>query len=361
MRITKATKRYENWLRTHTPLVEEDVALKHQHMAQDLFSFLRATFYRWMQLWPDVCVSLAEAPSVLAVGDLHVENFGTWRDLEGRLIWGINDFDEAFPMPYTVDLVRLATSAHLAIAADHLRIEPEDACDATLEGYVAGLKQGGAPFVLAEDHVWLRELALGRLRDPVQFWREKLEKLPSIVHPIPVSAREALEHLLPDRGLAYRVVHRVAGVGSLGRQRYVALADWYGGRVAREAKALVPSAALWARDSGGPSEILYQTIISRAARCRDPFVQVRGHWIVRRLAPDCSRIPLTDLPREKDETRLLQAMGRETANVHLGSENVREVLRHLNKLPRRWLHAGSKAMVRVMTADWEDWKRTFQL
>ena len=31
----------------------------------------------------------------LSVGDLHVENFGTWRDSEGRLIWGINDFDEA--------------------------------------------------------------------------------------------------------------------------------------------------------------------------------------------------------------------------------------------------------------------------
>jgi len=32
---------------------------------------------------------------VLAVGDLHVENFGTWRDAEGRLIWGVNDFDES--------------------------------------------------------------------------------------------------------------------------------------------------------------------------------------------------------------------------------------------------------------------------
>jgi uncharacterized protein (DUF2252 family) len=25
-----------------------------------------------------------------------VENFGAWRDVEGRLIWGINDFDEAW-------------------------------------------------------------------------------------------------------------------------------------------------------------------------------------------------------------------------------------------------------------------------
>jgi len=44
---------------------------------------------------------------VLAVGDLDLENFGTWCDSLGRLAWGINDFDEAFPLPYTHDLVRL--------------------------------------------------------------------------------------------------------------------------------------------------------------------------------------------------------------------------------------------------------------
>src|SRR5262249_20118319 len=46
---------------------------------------------------------------------LHVENYGSSRDAEGRLVWGINDFDEAGPPPYTNDLVRLATSAWLAI------------------------------------------------------------------------------------------------------------------------------------------------------------------------------------------------------------------------------------------------------
>ena len=65
---------------------------------------------------------LARAPRALAVGDLHVENFGTWRDVEGRLIWGINDFDEAWRLPYTNDLVRLATSALLA----EMGCDPED-------------------------------------------------------------------------------------------------------------------------------------------------------------------------------------------------------------------------------------------
>src|SRR6476620_11725901 len=111
MNIVQATHQYERWLAQHTTLVRPDLVLKHASMKRDAFSFLRATFYRWTQVWEDVCADLCGAPEVLAIGDLHVENFGTWRDDEGRLVWGLNDFDEAFPLPYTNDLVRLAVSA----------------------------------------------------------------------------------------------------------------------------------------------------------------------------------------------------------------------------------------------------------
>ena len=356
MKILKATKKYEAWLGRHTPLVKADIALKHQHMKDDLFAFLRATFYRWMQLWPEVCPELDKAPQVLAVGDLHVENFGTWRDIEGRLIWGINDLDEAHWLTYPIDLVRLATSAHLAIAAAHLAVAPEDACEAILKGYAKGIEEGGRPFVLAEEHQWLRDLAQGELRDPVHFW-QKMDACSIIKGEIPPSAREALEHLMPEPGLAYRVAHRIAGLGSLGRERYVALADWRGGRIAREAKALVPSACVWAADEKGPAEILYQAVLTRAVRCVDPFVQLRGHWIVRRLAPDCSRIELASLPKERDETRLLEAMGRETANIHLGTTKaVADVRRDLKKRAPGWLHASARIMTKATADDWQAWK-----
>jgi uncharacterized protein (DUF2252 family) len=94
MDIIKATKAHEAWLGERISLIEADLRLKHQRMAQSPFPFLRATFYRWVQLWPRVCPELATAPAVLGIGDLHVENFGTWRDGEGRLIWGVNDFEE---------------------------------------------------------------------------------------------------------------------------------------------------------------------------------------------------------------------------------------------------------------------------
>src|SRR5215469_150508 len=178
MNIHKATGKYETWLGAHTTLVPADLKLKHARMAEGLFEFLRATFYRWMQRWSEVPADLARAPVVLGVGDLHVENFGTWRDHEGRLIWGINDFDEAYPLPYTNDLVRLAASAHLASDAGHLSLKKQDICDAILEGYKEAMQEGGNPFVLEEQNDWLRHIALNDLRDPVHFWK-KMETLPN--------------------------------------------------------------------------------------------------------------------------------------------------------------------------------------
>jgi uncharacterized protein (DUF2252 family) len=356
--IVKATRRFEEWLGRHTRLLKPDLRLKHQRMAEAAFPFLRATFYRWMQVWPEVCPDLDKAPHVLAVGDLHVENFGTWRDIEGRLIWGVNDFDEAAVLPYTLDLVRVAASVVLAGEAGHLVIKAKEACAAILEGYRKSLAADGRPFVLEEEHTWLRQIATGELRDPVHFW-QKMNSLPKINAGISASAREALEHLLPERGLSYRTIRRVAGLGSLGHVRVVALADCHGGRIAREAKALVPSAVDWAKGVKGAEEILYQTVISRAVRCPDPFVQVRGHWIVRRLSPHCSRIELNELPTHRDELRLLFAMGWETANVHLGSRNLQKpIRRHLSRLKPNWLSSAAKEMAGAVSRDWREWKES---
>jgi hypothetical protein len=304
-----------------------------------------------------VCPDLAKGPQVLAVGDLHVENFGTWRDLEGRLIWGVNDFDEAHPLSYANDLVRLAASAHLASEAGHLPLKQKSICDTILEGYREALRLGGLPFVLGEKNDWLRQIAESVLRDPIHFWA-KMDALPTVTGIVPISAVDAIEHLLPSRDLPYRLASRVAGLGSLGHARYVAIADWHGGRIAREAKALVSSACYWAKDQEGPADILYQTIISRAVRCPDPFVQLRGRWIVRRLSPHCSRIEIATLKAQGEELRLLRAMGWETANIHLGTPAARKsILRHMQKQRGKWLHRATEDMLKAVREDWKIWKK----
>src|SRR5271166_1062246 len=263
MNVVKATRQFEDWLARRTTLVKKDLRLKHANMKAAVFPFLRGTYYRWAQIWPEICPDLAKGPRVLAVGDLHIENFGTWRDIEGRLIWGVNDFDEAYPIAYANDLVRLAVSAHLASEIGRLPLNKKDICDAILNGYRDAMRQNGLPFVLGENNVWLRHIAESELREPVVFWK-KIDALPTVKQNVPISAVDAIEHLMPARDLSYRLAHRVAGMGSLGRARYVAIADWCGARIAREAKAMVASACLWMEDPEGPAEILYQTIISRA-------------------------------------------------------------------------------------------------
>ncbi|MGA2003382.1 MAG: DUF2252 family protein [Terriglobales bacterium] len=359
MNIIKATKKYEEWLAQHLQIVDSDLRLKHERMAESEFSFFRATFYRWLQVWDEVCADLWRVPNLLSVGDLHVENFGTWRDTDGRLIWGINDFDEACVYPYTMDLVRLATSALLAVREERLTMKPKDSAESILSGYQRGMEQGGRPFVLEEEHVWLRAIAESKLRDPVVFW-QKMDRLPAVRGVAPESAREAVEYLLPERGIQYRLVRRVAGLGSLGRVRLVALADWKGGRVAREAKALAPSASHWV-DPKAPREILYGAILRRSVRCPDPYVQLRGHWIVRRLSPHCSRIELETLGTARGECRLLEAMGRETANVHAGTEEKRRaILKDLHARKGNWLAKAASAMAEMTGKDWHTWRERQQ-
>lgn len=359
MNVLKATADFERWLHKQIPLVRQDLALKHALMAEAPFPFMRATFYRWLQRWHEVCPDLVKAPSVLAIGDLHIENFGTWRDQEGRLIWGVNDLDEVWPAAYTLDLVRLTTSAYLAIWAEHLSATRREAAEAIEEGYRDALRAGGKPFVLAEHNQWLRLMALGKLRDPVRFWA-KMQRNPPYTAKAPAEVRRLLEESFPHPPRDYQLKKRIAGLGSLGHPRILALSAWRGAFIAREAKAIRTSA--WAWYKGVSSDELYgPKLVERAARVQDPCVRFHGHWLVRRLAPDCSRIELASLPRERDEERLLYCMGYETGNMHLGSpQAIAKVQQDLARRKGRWLHKATKGMFKTTIADWEKWRDSWK-
>jgi hypothetical protein len=317
------------------------------------FMFLRGSFYRWAQLWPTVCRELHRAPHVLAVGDLHVGSFGTWRDAEGRLCWGVDDFDESYPLPYTNDLVRLAASAKLLIDTKHLTVKLRDACVAILDGYRRTLRDGGCPMVLAEHETSLERLGVATIRSPEQFW-PTLQALPSPRRPITPVVRRMLERTLPGTHLDYKVVSREAGLGSLGQQRFVATAYWNGGLVAREAKAMVPSAHAWLEGRVSHRQSCYQRTMAGAVRSRDPFQTIRGGWLIRRLSPDSNPIEIADLPEERDEDTLLHAMGAEAANVHLGGDRrVKGILADFGRRKSTWLRSAAKDMAKAMEREWK--------
>src|ERR1700724_3916467 len=111
-----------------------------------------------------------------------------------------------------MDLVGVATSALLAIRENRLTMKPKGSAAAILAGYERGMEEGGRPFVLEESHEWLRAIAEGKLRDPVVVW-QKMDRLPTVKGEIPESAREAIEHLLPEPGIRYRLARRGGGLG----------------------------------------------------------------------------------------------------------------------------------------------------
>ena len=358
MTFIEATCDYEAWLAAAIPepLVRADLDLKHRLLADpaDPFPFFRGTYYRWARHWASAGPA-ADAPRVLAVGDLHVANFGTWRDADCRLCWGVNDFDEADDLPYTNDLVRLAASVRVAKKAGALDVKLGDACDAILDGYRGCLAAGGRPFVLEEHHPHLRALATAADRDPATFWGKMAKLLDDPPSDPPADARAALEASLPATGLKAEYRARPgAGVGSLGRPRYVALVEWAGGRVCREAKAAAPPATAWARGASAPCRA--GEAAGRAVRAPDPIYRLAGRWVVRRLGPRSSRVELGPL-RSSDLGRVLRAMGAETANVHLGTPGVGDAIQaDLGRRAGGWLAEAARSMADLMAADWAAWR-----
>jgi uncharacterized protein (DUF2252 family) len=117
VKFRTSLRNYEAWLKAQLPadyVIEADLKEKRRTIKDDAFTFLRGTCWRWAEMAPEICTTFADALVAPSFGDAHIENFGLWRDIDSRLVWGINDFDEAALTPYAYDLIRLCASAVLA-------------------------------------------------------------------------------------------------------------------------------------------------------------------------------------------------------------------------------------------------------
>lgn len=344
---------YETWLEARLGpdyFVRADLARKSADMGASAFAFLRATYWRWAELAPDAEADLMTAPPVLAVGDIHMENFGTWRDAQDRLVWGVNDFDEAAVMPYTLDLVRLAASALLAGAG-----AADTVASALTAGYERGLVK---PQVIALGDGawrWLGE-ALDTAKDGSAKFQEKIDKLQAAAPPQPFLA--ALEAAMPRPFAGFaKIAPRTAGLGSLGRARWVGDA----GGIVLEAKALVTSA--WSRARGDDmAPVRAGEIASGSDRASDPWYRVTAEThtgrgiVVRRISADNRKIEADGKSGALKDPRLLDAMGLELAGIHGGTGGARDAIRaDLASRTAGWLAAAAE---RAATATRED-LRTF--
>src|ERR1700755_941022 len=89
------------------------LALKHKFMAQNIFRFYRGTCHLFYE---DISKekALAKSPLAWICGDLHLENFGSYKGDNRLVYFDLNDFDEAALAPCTWEPARLLVSLHVA-------------------------------------------------------------------------------------------------------------------------------------------------------------------------------------------------------------------------------------------------------
>ena len=362
MGIVAANRAYEAWLKEqlHGDVVAHDLRLKRVKMGENAFSFLRATYWLWAETILEACPELAHLPSVQAVGDTHLENFGTWTDREGRIVWGVNDYDECATMPYLLDLVRLAASAALAGVPRHMSLKA--VCATILDGYPEGLTKPLA-FVLDRNHLWLRTRFVVDERQRAAFWKKiDAQRNAAARHAgrrPPPAAVALFAKALPEPGIALTYWPHTAGTGSLGRPRWLGYGVWRGAPVLRETKALVPSG--WVRAHGGAGQPRLNEIADGRFRSPDPWYTADRGLLVRRLSPNGRKINVTS---RRDIAQLLQpellrAMARDLAAVHLGTGNHGEALRaDVETRKQRWFRAQVTEAIEMVGRQYAEWRRS---
>ncbi len=227
------------------------VQQKYFEMSKKEFTFFRGTCHLFYEDWPEH-TPLNNAPLTWLCGDLHLENFGSYKGDDRQVHFGVNDFDDALLAPCTWDIARLLTS--LLVAAPALKIERSDAqalCGHFLNTYINVLSKAKVQSVTRKnttgsvkqllDSVSTRERAVflddfTELKGTVRRFKRQDARLPAAL----ASDKDKVAILIKCWGatqeghlsnLSYSVldvVHRIAGTGSRGVERYAILIEGKG-------------------------------------------------------------------------------------------------------------------------------------
>lgn len=216
----------------------ERLALKYRKMATDALAFFRGTAHLFYEDWP-ADKTLGRAPAAWLCGDLHLENFGTYRADNRLTYFDCNDFDEGCLGPATWDVARLLTS--VAIECDEREYKAKDAraiCLRVAMAYAGALENGKPRWTEEETSTGIiRELFTGlAARTPAKFLNsrtviEKRKRRINVDNGKALPAREqdrAAVREFFEKHTEFRcvdVARRIAGNGSLGVPRFVALVE----------------------------------------------------------------------------------------------------------------------------------------
>ncbi|SEW44311.1 DUF2252 domain-containing protein [Chitinophaga arvensicola] len=105
--------------------LQEMIPFKYEAMAENIFRFYRGTCHLFYATLNKAKKAIPASPAVWICGDLHLENFGSYKADNKLVYFDLNDFDEAILAPAIWEVIRLVTS--IFIAFDTLEIDPNQA------------------------------------------------------------------------------------------------------------------------------------------------------------------------------------------------------------------------------------------
>lgn len=324
------------------------LALKYKKMRADTFAFLRGScdlFHaRLSSTWLP-----KNAPLVWVCGDLHLENFGSYKGDNRLVYFDVNDFDEAALAPASWDLIRMLTSICVASAGTFTDDDTQALCACFLSTYCSALTSGKAYWVERETAEGPVRVLLDSLRERtrVEFLntrtvvRGKKRTLlldgKKALAASPLQRKQVTAFMSsfaksqsnPDFYQVLDVARRIAGTGSLGLDRFVILVKGKGtpdGNYLLDLKQSTPSSltpylktkqprwksqahrviALQQRSQAMPMAL------SQAVRIGDNAYVLRG------LQPSEDRVTIAPAKHSMAELKdLLICMGRIVAWMHL--------------------------------------------
>jgi uncharacterized protein (DUF2252 family) len=279
--------------------------------------------------WEDLAArkgTLPGSPTVWACGDLHLENFGSFQGDNGLSYFDLNDFDEAALAPANWEISRFVTSIYVAAPALGFgRTDANEFAKMFLEAYRTSLGHGKAHLVERDTATGMVKTLLEQVkrRERTQLvesrtsWKKGRRRLRiDGKHTLPATEdqRADVERWLgkfarsqsdPKFFSVLDVARRVAGVGSLGLERYVVLVRGDGGRGGNaiiDAKWPAPSSLATfeklrqPRWKSEPDRVvaIQRRMQGTAPALLDAVKIGRGGYVLRELQPSKDRLTLKD-------------------------------------------------------------------
>ena len=370
----------------------ERLALKYRAMRASSFAFLRGSCHLFYDRLPTTRL-FTKAPAAWLCGDLHLENFGSYKGDNRLVYFDLNDFDEAVMGPVTLDLVRAITS--ILVGADTLHASASDAlrlCEAFVHAYTQAMLDGKARWVERETaHGPVRRLLddLQHRARPVYLDTRTVRKGKRRLlrvdgkKALPADAEQrarvgalmetfAASQPHPEFYTVLDVARRIAGTGSLGVDRYVILVQGKGSPDANyllDLKQALPSALTGHVATRQPEWATHaHRVVAVQRRMQavsmaflQPLKWRKRSYVLRGLQPSEDRVALDRASQSLGELEsTMRTMGQLTAWAQLrssgrGGSATADALQEFAS-GRKWsrnLIAAAQDCAKACTKDWK--------